>query len=384
MKRGFLNSSKARAKMAVADGPVTVSSKQNVRPAELRYGVLENVGVPEGYKLPNLELTDSGTNSLMVYTSLPNIPDGSPPAAYADGWSECLLSSETKAKIVSTPGFPSNILRPPKVRHRIGPVPGKGLGTFSTMVLHTGDLILSERALMIAPVAIGPSHDIPSHFSLEQVEQIQLAQREQILQASFDRMDTQYKKAYKELANSHLHDGSGPIFGVSRTNGLGVDPLTIEGDPPQFYSAVCKEISRLNHSCSPNTATMFDMASFSFRLYAVRDIAAKTLEPYGFRCTCRACRDPRTSDPRRATIRRMDAASPALMAMWVEEGLQRSNLYHQHAVVLMERYISLGDAENAVIYAAMLGKMKWIESEAQRWADPVAIKSHPMWRKGVR
>lgn len=155
-------------------------------------------------------------------------------------------------------------------------------------------------------------------------------------------------------------------------------------------------------SCSPNTATMFDMASFSFRLYAVRDIAdgeeltysylditapaafrQKTLEPYGFRCTCRACRDPHTSDARRATMQRREV-SPALMAMWAEEGLQATAMYPQHAVVLMERYISLGDAENAVIYAAMLGKMKWIESDAQRWADPVAIKSHPMWRKGVR
>lgn len=63
MKRGFLNNSKARAKMAVDDGPglylffalldwltyarLVVSSKQNVRATQFvqaRYGVLENVG----------------------------------------------------------------------------------------------------------------------------------------------------------------------------------------------------------------------------------------------------------------------------------------------------------------------------------------------------
>ncbi|KAJ7782629.1 hypothetical protein B0H16DRAFT_1446935 [Mycena metata] len=392
MKRGFLNSSKAHSKMASVGRP----DVHQVLP-----------GVPEGYKTPKVNIKEGDPTidpktlpqGAFLFTSLPNIPlDEHDP----DNWTSCLLQVATKAQIVDTPGFPRPLLHPPKPRYHIGPTPNMGLAAFSSCALKMGDLILSERALLIAPAHLFAEDNFPEDFTDAQLHQAVFAQAEARLQVAYDRMLPENQKAYMALANSHLQDGSGPILGVMRTNGVNAAPLTRPGDPPMPYSATCKEISRLNHSCSPNTAAEFDMPSFSFRLFAIRDIAAgeeltytytdtsasaavrqKILEPYGFRCTCRACLDPRLSDARRASIHRA-SPTPALMSMWAEEGLQASPLYGQHAVTLMERYIGAGDLENAMVYARMCSKMKWFGCGAEDWADPAKIKADPQWRKDVK
>ncbi|KAJ7496871.1 hypothetical protein FB451DRAFT_1456778 [Mycena latifolia] len=371
----------------------------------MSYGVVENPGLPKGYKLPKLTIRNGAPDPKAsglkhVFTTLPGITVGPPTEAWRDGSSECMLEAQTKAKILSTPGFPSPIAR-------------MGLGAFSTTRLQMGDLILSERPLVIAPVNFFLFDSPPDDFTQEQVNQAVLAQGEQCLQEVFSRLSPENKKAYMALANSHLQDGSGPLMGILRTNGLGAGDLTIPGDPPMRYSAVCKEISRLNHSCCPNTDAVFDTASFSYRLFAVRDIAPgeeltfsytdisqpaaerqKKLEPYGFRCACRACRDPRTSDPRRETIlqsnvlrakdlSRVIILTPALMKTWAEEELQASPLYAEHANSLRGRYIFLGDADNALVYGRMLTKLKqWSCSYAKQFSDLGLIKSDPLFGKG--
>ncbi|KAJ7183106.1 hypothetical protein C8R46DRAFT_507825 [Mycena filopes] len=42
------------------------------------------------------------------------------------------------------------------------------------------------------------------------------------------------------------------------------------------YHGVFLNLSRVNHSCSPNTTYRFDLPSFSYRLFAVRDIVEGT------------------------------------------------------------------------------------------------------------
>lgn len=113
------------------------------------------------------------------------------------------------------------------------------------------------------------------------------------------------------MANSHTEDGSGPILGIIRTNGYQVPRLYDnghEGDNTRAYTAVLKVMSRVNHSCSPNTDHRFNMASLSFELRAVRDIKkgeelfysycdiyqtkserAEELAPYGIVCVCPGC-----------------------------------------------------------------------------------------------
>ncbi|KAJ7188724.1 hypothetical protein C8R46DRAFT_1055611 [Mycena filopes] len=407
MKRGFLNSSKAHSKMASVGPPEITSTTRAPEILKATYGVVEKPGVPEGYKAPECKVKEGNPNidastlpeNTFLFTALPNIPlDQHDP----DNWTSCFLQAATKAQIVSTPGFPRPLQHPPQTRHRIGPTPTMGLAAFSTCALKMGDLILSERALLITPAHLFAADDIPDSFTDAQAQQALFAQAEARLKVAYDRMLPENQKSYMALANSHLQDGSGPLLGVMRTNGIDAAPLTRPGDPPMPYSATCAIISRLNHSCSPNTAAEFDIATLSFRLFATRDITAgeeltytytdtsapaavrqKTLEPYGFRCTCRACLDSKLSDARRASIRRA-SPSPALMSMWEQEGLQSSPLYAQHTVTLMERYIRAGDLENAVLYATMCQKMKWFGVGPEDWASPARIKAHSDWRKDVK
>jgi hypothetical protein len=245
------------------------------------------------------------------------------------------------------------------------------------------------------------------------------------------------------LANSHKEDGSGPIVGITRTNGLGISGLRPGvDDGTNMYVAILKDISRLNHrqvhkqlwsdpgadgldiSCSANTSPHFDLASFSHRLYAVRDIAAgeeltfqyaevvcsaaarnEALKPYDFVCTCPACMDAPASDARRAAI---DAFTPNvfLWAMnrklpddWLNkqcleqlariaiEGLEHDHRFFDATKAIMEAYICLGDARNASEWAAKLHRQKWAEELAKADVGPLldagntaVYEDHDMWR----
>ncbi|KAJ7099542.1 hypothetical protein B0H15DRAFT_771246 [Mycena belliarum] len=366
-------------------------------------------GVPQGYK-PKLRFKNGvpdihGPNlpeDQYLFTSIPHIPSDSPSIASKDGWTSAMLQVATQAKIPSTPGFPSPMARPPDVRHRIGPTSNMGLGVFSTARLQMGDLILSDRPLIVVPLHMYGSGDYPKNLTQKQTQQAVLADAELYLQFVLDRLDPENRKAYMALANSHLKDGSGPILGIMRTNGMGIDALIRPGNPPMPYSAVCKEISRLNHSCCPNTGAGFNMASFSYRLWALCDIAPgeeltlsytdvtapaaerqKALEPYGFQCTCRACQDPRTSDARRSTIFNEKLfLTPALLKTWTDEGLQASRIYDNRVMSLWHYHVYRGDADNALVCGQLLTKLwRWSNSDAEKYTDLALIRSHPMWMK---
>ncbi|KAG6806905.1 hypothetical protein H0H93_002252, partial [Arthromyces matolae] len=64
--------------------------------------------------------------------------------------------------------------------------------------------------------------------------------------------------------------------GISLTNAMAVDldfPDEIDSEEKE-YGAVFLTINRCNHSCGPNAAHKWDLASFSTSLYALRPIVA--------------------------------------------------------------------------------------------------------------
>ncbi|KAF8146859.1 hypothetical protein K438DRAFT_1626949 [Mycena galopus ATCC 62051] len=333
-------------------------------------------------------------------------------AEYPDGWTECLIYPDAKAFILATPGFPAPILKPSSLKYRLAPIPDKGQGLVSTAQIRAGDVILSERPLTIAPIAMISDIRFMKELTAQEKYLASIYEWEQTLKLMFDRLHPDYQAAFMALANSHKHDGSGPILSVIRTNGLGlllpVGKYSVEEQETLGkgrYSAVCKEISRLNHSCSPNTIAHFDVVTFSFQLYATRDIAkgeeltlaytslglpAETrqsnLEPYGFRCTCSACRTPSTSDDHRATSLTMQIANIddglLQLALLEENGLETWDPYCNALKTVMELYIALGDADNGSMYAKKLARRRWnpLANVAERYTTPLAIESHPLWR----
>jgi hypothetical protein len=297
------------------------------------------------------------------------------------------MGSASKQAILSTPGFPSSIPQPDMPSHRIRETPTSGLGMVATRDLKMGDLIISERPLLVTCRGASPHVDVPDGTPMMQRIQAMIVQWEKVLECAFGRMSEESQAAFKALANSHTEDGSGPILGAIRTNGFGISLGGDEKDITLVHSAVYDHISRVNHSCAPNSAHTFSVASFSGQLRAVRNIKKgeeifvsycdidvptaarqKKLEPYGFQCACRSCIDPHSDCKRQAIIdsakgmgvfRRMDSQAEETRRLeeslrWLEmieeEGLQRLPAYERHMDAVARSSMFLGKMENFVKY----------------------------------
>ncbi|KAJ7072828.1 hypothetical protein C8F01DRAFT_1105379 [Mycena amicta] len=431
MKPGFLNSSKAE-EASPCDAPdgdtVTVAfAAEDKSFLKMPYGKREKVEVPKDFGASmqfqevHYETDYEGTHQAdYIFTTMP--PTTEPTT-------ECLILPKTKSLLLKTPGFPQPLPSTPSPpAFRLISSPGKGLGLFSTRALKQGELILCERPLLITP--LGVRVFVPPSCTPAQFVQHSLNEFERFAEVAVNRMEEDRREAFMKLHNSHTEDGSGPIVGRIRTNGVGVDGL----QPGELgkngntgkYNAICEHISRLNHSCSPNTSSKFDRASLSFKLYAVRDIAAgdeltfpyidtqcskvhrnKALEPYDFQCTCPACTEPTTeSDPRREAI---DNFIPTIAA-WVrnrqlpddwlinksmellelieKEQLQHLEMYYEAAKAIMESYICLGDVQRASEWAAHVKQRPWsdlYDDSVDSLLDPKspAFEKHGLWRARV-
>ncbi|KAF4590181.1 hypothetical protein EYR38_009479 [Pleurotus pulmonarius] len=163
----------------------------------------------------------------LVYTTQ---PQGCDPEA---GMVECVLqNSAAKKELVEYPGYPAPIPReadsPASCPYRIVEIPSKGLGMVAARDLHFGELIISERPLMITPQRTIHSIKWMDSATPRQKQEAVYFESEKIHKVALERMEPEDKEAYMQLYNSHKHDGSGPIVGISRTNAYGV--FALQGD----------------------------------------------------------------------------------------------------------------------------------------------------------
>jgi len=94
---------------------------------------------------------------------------------------------------------------------------------FALADLQLGDLVFSERALIIDSPAIFKPASVPAHYTKDQVIQAAFYDKEKTLEVAFGMMPKEIQEEYMALHNCHLHDGSGPLQGVFRTNSLEVE-----------------------------------------------------------------------------------------------------------------------------------------------------------------
>jgi hypothetical protein len=192
------------------------------------------------YKLKESDPYGGSVPGAMTFTALPIGADDDEPVT------ECFLFEGSKEVLMGLPGFPQPVDRPATRAFRMAPSPGKVAGLFSTRKLKAGDLILSERPLLIA--ARGVPVSCPPTFTREQIFQHSLNVLEKYLEISVNRMRPEAKAAFMALANSHKEDGSGPIVGIVRTNALALEGLRPGvKDETESYGAICQDISPLNH-----------------------------------------------------------------------------------------------------------------------------------------
>ncbi|KAF9553766.1 SET domain-containing protein [Agrocybe pediades] len=300
MKRGFLNSSKVKKKPLYEAPTAKESEKEAIQDQEkpqptlddkkLPFGKVENRGVPSDYKVTELvtavldpERVDYDPHQVVITTIPPQYFDLPPDP---DGHSVWIVFGPTKAKVVNRPEYPKALPKPSgPPAYEVRATPNMGMGVFATRDIAAGELIFAERPLLVAPRDIGWMVGMP---------------------------ELRDKYTFLALANNHQEDGSGPLLGIIRTNGYGLDnlfdgPKVNEWDS-NVYAAITKVGSRINHSCRPNITHQFDLDAFCLPFVAKRDIPSgeqlsysycymdqsaadrqAELAPYGFSCTCPSC-----------------------------------------------------------------------------------------------
>ena len=122
---------------------------------------------------------------------------------------------------MNTPGYPA---RTPKPRrpdlYEVRTTPDMGQGVFARHDIKSGELIFSERPLLVAPNWVVPI-DMKTQYTVDQWRQTMWFEEENALEGAIQRMSAKDRAPHMALHNSHTTDGSGPLVGIMRTNGFG-------------------------------------------------------------------------------------------------------------------------------------------------------------------
>ncbi|OBZ73131.1 Histone-lysine N-methyltransferase SMYD1 [Grifola frondosa] len=200
---------------------------------------------------------------------------------------------------------------------------------FATTDINTGDLIVCERPLLVYPSVI------PGFLGATRQEVIEP------LRVLVQSMKPEMRADFYALHNCKGPEEPSRIVGITNTNSVWLGKLP--GFDEEEFCGVCKDISRANHSCSPNALYRWVLESFTFELRARLPIrngeqitisykeeldmrASRQAElqlKYHFKCTCRSCSlsgaASKESDQRRLYIARANGLSEqfdAELEMW--------------------------------------------------------------------
>ncbi|KAF8806683.1 SET domain-containing protein [Phlegmacium glaucopus] len=188
--------------------------------------------------------------------------------------------------------FAQNLVQ--SISYCVLPTPHKGFGMFATRDIPAGELIAIEHPALILPAA-----SLPEEAYNEIGLQLPDRRRAELM----------------AMANSRtIKECPSPVEGIVRTNALALQlefPKSMANDGPdaKLYGGVYPLLNRCNHSCGPNAAIQWNLATLSASLYALRPIrtgeeilktyidpvlprasrVATLLKNYRFSCDCPWC-----------------------------------------------------------------------------------------------
>lgn len=124
---------------------------------------------------------------------------------------------------------------------------GMGYGVFATRTIKIGELIATERPLLVSPrqQCLRVSDADLKEYGRDTISKWLKLEWEKTLETYVKNMETKDKDAFMNLANSHQEDRN-PITGIIRTNGFGLDEYE---DGRNENTGVFKIGSRINHRC---------------------------------------------------------------------------------------------------------------------------------------
>ncbi|KAH9940134.1 uncharacterized protein BXZ73DRAFT_43312 [Epithele typhae] len=235
------------------------------------------------------------------------------------------LCSLTVAEALNTTSFVTLPVYTARARTYVAKTESSGLGVFASTDVARGELLFREHPLLVYPQMV------PFHSFRPPGEQYPE------LDDAISKLSATDRQAFFNLANSCPYESS-PTKGIIDTNAVHIGLLS--GSQAE-YAAVCKQLSRVNHSCSPNGHYHFCPSSLSLELRALQPISAHTevtisyvdptlpraarlaaLASYAFTCTCPSCSLPESvspeSDARRAFLART-VTDDAALSRWARD-----------------------------------------------------------------
>jgi hypothetical protein len=190
---------------------------------------------------------DYENEDMIVFTTIPARYIGKPDDP--DGHSEWMVRAPTKRKVLTAPGYPKPTPKPRMNLCIVKETPNMGLGLFATADISPDELVVSERPLFVYPKGLALSDKWDQNkYSQNDLMKIAMHEQERKLEYAVSRMNDDDQKAFKSLVNNHTEDGSGPLLGICRTNGYGInlhDGLVKSNT--NSYGAFGKLGSRINH-----------------------------------------------------------------------------------------------------------------------------------------
>ena len=252
--------------------------------------------------------------------------------------------------------------------YKIANAGDKGLGVFALQVFHRGDLIVAE-----APLFSIRTQDDGGPIDLQSIA------------AAIDRLSSEEVQKYVSLENAHAEGGryDNPFLGIYSTNAHQMD---------SDHGGIFLEVSRINHSCSPNARYSWNPDIKRMRVYALRDIAygdeifvsylasrnvygssreerqTVLMRRYMFTCACTTCglQGPAAiaSDRRRLQIKALWESVPHFPPQKTRDRL----LAIVHAIYLLEEEGYAADYDDFTIDAAAMCAYHSDWASAKYWA----------------
>ncbi|KAJ7199568.1 hypothetical protein C8J57DRAFT_1415465 [Mycena rebaudengoi] len=360
----------------------------------------------------------NGTTSSLKFARLP----ASPPAGEIS--TACLFWGETKTALEASgfqPGRPPSPSGPDM--YTIGPSAVAGTGVFAKRDIESGETIIVERPFFMEasqPPPDCPDPDVlgPLPFACTVlVVTKRLEKREQI-------------DLFQLFSSDHS------VYQIMSQNAITIDD-PLPGSYQGVHSIVCKDVSRINHSCTPNVDLRWDATSFTVSISSTTRISkgeelvrsyGALLPPraerreilqnqYDFECSCPSCSLPDSessqSDDRRRLLQddlgRLDPADDPEFSAWLSdaslpddhvisrieelvsamesEGVQNVDFQVIHYTRLVRAYIALGDAEKAKFWASriLLASLHSVwAAEAKEWASKTMARPESDNEWGLR
>ncbi|KAJ3813949.1 hypothetical protein F5876DRAFT_34045, partial [Lentinula aff. lateritia] len=374
----------------------------------------------------------------LICTTQPAVPIDATLEHYPDGWTECLITGLMKQTVLQTPSFCQPLSQPVHASHRVGtasapddptlkPLPG----LYATKKLDMGDLILSERPVLIVPAMMRVGeifNELLSQLDNHDKATVVRNQWQESLETVFGRLSKEDQEKFWALRDIHQRNREKSIDGIVKTNGFAILGLADPGleDNDGAYSGVFLVLSQLNHSCRPNVERYWDMPSFSMQLRAMRKISndeeltvsyINQLEPYAVRqknlklfdivCTCQSCKKPKIGDRRRTQFLKGNLTTDDFLH-WIkdaslsddhvikralvqislleDDGLEDSPYYSNNLMMIMLCYVALGDDEKAMRWGKKLGKWelgKYGPKDVEDYDRPQRYTKHQLWKLKV-